>query len=60
MLGRNEGEKQGAGRGTTLAGPGWKQTDKRPKHEKFEAGIFTQVRPVWICKLETTPKTLKI
>ncbi len=28
-------------------------------HEKFLAGIFTQIRPVWIGELETRPKTLK-
>jgi hypothetical protein len=32
---------------------------KGPKHEKFVAKIFTQIRPVWIGELETKPKTSK-
>ncbi len=30
---------------------------KWPKREKFVAGIFTQIRPVWIGELEIRPKT---
>jgi hypothetical protein len=33
---------------------------KGPKHEKFVAGIFIQIRPVWIGELETRPKTKKV
>ncbi len=33
---------------------------KGPKHEKFVAGFFAQVRPVWIGELETRPKIPKI
>jgi hypothetical protein len=33
-------------------------TLKGPKHEKFVAGIFTQIRPVQIGELENRPKTL--
>jgi hypothetical protein len=29
------------------------------KREIFVAGIFTQIRPVWIGQLETKPKTSK-
>jgi hypothetical protein len=32
---------------------------KRPKHEKFVAGIFTQIRPVWIGELETIGQELR-
>jgi hypothetical protein len=32
---------------------------KRPKREIFVAGIFTQIRPVWVGDLETRPKNLK-
>ncbi len=32
---------------------------KGPKHEKFVAGIFTQIIPVWISELETRPKISK-
>jgi hypothetical protein len=28
------------------------------KHEKFMAGVFTQIKHVWIDELETRPKTL--
>jgi hypothetical protein len=33
---------------------------KGSKGENFVAGIFTQIRPVWIGELETRPKTSKI
>ncbi len=54
---------KGVGPSTTLAWPGWKQPDipvevdlvvnsrmllKRPKREIFVAGIFAQIRPIWI------------
>jgi hypothetical protein len=29
------------------------------KHEKFLAGVVTQIRPVWIGESETRPKTSK-
>ncbi len=32
---------------------------KGPKHEKFVAGIFTQIRPVWIGEFKTRQKTPK-
>ncbi len=32
---------------------------KGHKHEKFVAGIFTQIRPVWTGENETRPKTSK-
>jgi hypothetical protein len=32
---------------------------KGPKHEIFFAGIFTEIRPVWVGELETRPKNLK-
>ncbi len=32
---------------------------KGPKHEMFVAGIFTEIRPVWVVDLETRPKNLK-
>jgi hypothetical protein len=31
---------------------------KKPKHEKFVAGIFTQIRPVWTTELETEPHSI--
>ncbi len=30
-----------------------------PKREMFVAGIFTEIRPVWVGDLETRPKNLK-
>jgi hypothetical protein len=30
-----------------------------PKREIFVAGIFTEIRPVWVDDLETMPKNLK-
>jgi hypothetical protein len=32
---------------------------KGPKREIFVAGIFTEIRPVWVGDLETRPKNLK-
>jgi hypothetical protein len=32
---------------------------KGPKHEILVAGIFTEIRPVWVGDLETRPKNLK-
>ncbi len=32
---------------------------KGPKREMFVAGIFTEIRPVWVGDLETRPKNLK-
>ncbi len=32
---------------------------KGPKREIFGAGIFTEIRPVWVGDLETRPKNLK-
>jgi hypothetical protein len=32
---------------------------KGPKHKIFVAGIFTEIRPVWVGDLETRPKNLK-
>jgi hypothetical protein len=32
---------------------------KGPKRETFVAGIFTEIRPVWVGDLETRPKNLK-
>jgi hypothetical protein len=32
---------------------------KGPKREMFVAGIFTEIRPVWVGDLETMPKNLK-
>ena len=32
---------------------------KGPKRELFVAGIFTEIRPVWVGDLETRPKNLK-
>ncbi len=34
-------------------------TLKGPKREMFVAGIFTEIRPVWVGDLETRPKNLK-
>jgi hypothetical protein len=31
---------------------------KGPKREMFIAGIFTEIRPVWVGDLETRPKNL--
>ncbi len=35
------------------------KTLKGPKREIFVAGIFTEIRPVWVGDLETRPKNLK-
>jgi hypothetical protein len=35
------------------------QLEGATKHEKFVAGIFTQIRPVWIGELENRQKTSK-
>ncbi len=32
---------------------------KEPKREMFVAGIFPEIRPVWVGDLETMPKNLK-
>ncbi len=32
---------------------------KGPKREIFVAGIFTEIRPVWVGDLDTRPKNLK-
>jgi hypothetical protein len=32
---------------------------KGPKREMFVAGIFTEIRPVWVGNLETRPKNQK-
>ncbi len=32
---------------------------KGPKHEIFEKGVFTQIRPVWVGDLGTRPKNYK-
>jgi hypothetical protein len=32
---------------------------KGPKREMFVAGIFTEIRPVWVGDLESRPKNLK-
>jgi hypothetical protein len=32
---------------------------KGPKREMFVAGIFTEIRPVWVGELESWPKNLK-
>ncbi len=32
---------------------------KGPEREMFVAGIFTEIRPVWVGDLETRPKNLK-
>ncbi len=32
---------------------------KGPKREMFVTGIFTEIRPVWVCDLETRSKNLK-
>ena len=32
---------------------------KGPKREMFVAGIFSEIRPVWVGNLETRPKNLK-
>jgi hypothetical protein len=39
--------------------PKIKKVLKGPKHEIFIAGIFTEIRPVWVGDLETRPKNLK-
>ncbi len=36
-----------------------KERLKGPKHEKLVAGIFTQIRPVWMGESESRPKTSK-
>jgi hypothetical protein len=44
--------------GAELSNPSITQANfKGPKHEKFVAGIFAQIRPVWTGELETRPKT---
>ncbi len=53
-------KSRGVGRCTTLAWPGWKQTDtlKVPKREIFVTELFTLSDPIWIGDMRIEPKNL--